>query len=407
MKNRRKFLKEAIAVAVAGTTADLSAFAGTPGNSKHQNGLRNPYSIAMDKVEWMKKATLEQLKGSRVKGAGGTMIHTPDGVGNYKALWTRDYYYMVEYAGDLLDQEEIKRSIYYLINGQREDGCIPDRVNIAGKAIYSPGGEKKPMADHALDNGPFMAMLACSYVNQYEDVELFRELEQKLSKGLMQISVAENGLVYNDPENPQCVYGFTDVIKKTGHLLFSSLLYFKANLEMYKLCQRYQFGNASDYKKRYEAVRKNISKLWDEQNGMFLAADVDCKQIDIWGSAYAVDVGITSDKQTKQIAAYLVEHYDETVKKGQIRHLTVSEGAWDNLFHPAEEGTYQNGAYWATPLAWLLPIYDKVKPGLSKRTLDTVIDDFQENGINECINDGYVKVPNFVVSATNVYALVR
>ena len=76
----------------------------------------------------MKEATLKQLKGCRVEGAGGTWIHTPDGVGNYKALWTRDSYYMVEYAGDLMDPDEIKASIYYLLNGQREDGCIPDRM---------------------------------------------------------------------------------------------------------------------------------------------------------------------------------------------------------------------------------------------------------------------------------------
>ncbi len=412
MENRRKFLKIALTVAAGGFVVDLSAVNTTPkdylnNNFDNQNKISNPYNIASDKVKWMKEATLKQLKGCRVKGAGGTWIHTPDGVGNYKALWTRDSYYMVEYAGDLMDPEEIKASIYYLINGQREDGCIPDRVNAAGIPVYSPGPPGKPMADHAVDNGPFMALIVCSYVNQFNDENLFVELEQKILNGLEHIRVKENGLVYNDPKNPECVYGFTDIVKKTGYLLFSSLLYFKANLEMYKLCQKYQCGNASKYRRRYEYVRQSIYKLWDEDNGMFWAADKDCKQIDIWGSAYAVAVGITSEEQTQRIATYLVEHYDETVMKGQVRHLTRSEGAWNKLFKPCEEGTYQNGAYWATPLAWMLPIFDKRKPGLSKRTLERVIEDFQENGINECINDGYVKVPNFVVSATNVYSLTR
>ncbi len=412
MENRRKFLKNALVVAAGSFVVDLS-LAKSKSNEyeiidiEGKNVNSNPYNLALDKVEWMKEATLKQLKGCRVEGAGGTWIHTPDGVGNYKALWTRDSYYMVEYAGDLMDPEEIKASIYYLINGQREDGCIPDRVNAAGLPVYSPGPPNKPMADHALDNGPFMAMMVCSYVNQYNDKELFKELEPKLLRGLEQIRVKENGLVYNDPKNPECVYGFTDIVMKTGYLLFSSLLYFKANLEMYKLCQKYQIGNSSKYRRRYEYVRQSIHKLWNEEAGMFWAADKDCKQIDIWGSAYAVSVGITSEEQTQRIATYLVEHYDETVMKGQIRHLTKSEGTWDKLFKPREEGTYQNGAYWATPLAWLLPIYDKRKPGLSKKTLEDVIEDFQQNGINECINDGYVKVPNFVVSATNVYALTR
>jgi hypothetical protein len=367
----------------------------------------NPYGLSEEQIQWMKEATLKQLEGCRIKGAGGTWLHTPDGVGNYKALWTRDFYYMVEYAGDLMDPNEIKASIYYLLNGQREDGCIPDRVNVAGQAVYSPGPPGKPMADHALDNGSFMAMLVCSYIHQNQNEELFREVEPQLNKALDFTTIANGGLVYNYPEDPQCVYGFTDIVKKTGNLLFSSLLYYKANLEMYRLCKKYQIGIPSVYKERFENIQKNINTLWNEDIGMFLAADLDCRQLDIWGSAYAADVGITSEKQTLRIANYLVDHMDEISLKGQIRHLPLSEGSWDQLFKPCEVGTYQNGAYWATPLAWVIPVIARSNPDLAGKVLRSAITDFQENGINECINTGYVKVPNFVVSATNVYGLTR
>ncbi len=403
MKPNRTSIQKLIASSVFSLIAIL-ALAQTEGQKENSG---NPFGLSIEKVQWMKEATFKQLEGCRVKGAGGTWIHTPDGVGNYKALWTRDFYYMVEYAGDLIEPEEIKASIYYLLNGQREDGCIPDRVNAAGQPVYSPGPPGKPMADNALDNGPFMAMLVCSYVNQYQNETLFREVELQLQRGLDHTAVKESGLVYNNPNNPQCVYGFTDIVKKTGNLLFSSLLYYKANLEMYKLCIKYECGNPAIYKRRYQYVRQTINKLWSEDNGMFWAADIDCKQPDIWGSAYAVEVGIASEEQTRRIATYLVEHYEETVMNGQVRHLTLSEGSWNNLFKPCEEGTYQNGAYWATPLAWMIPVYARINPGFAKSMLEKVITDFQENGINECINEGYVKVPNFVVSATNVYALTR
>jgi hypothetical protein len=409
MENRRNFMKKWAALAAVGFTSGVSLAKSQSPKAKliAKSKTKNPYELSKEKVKWMKEATQKQLKGCRVEGAGGTWIHTPDGVANYQALWTRDFYYMVEYAGDLLDKAETKAEIYYLINGQREDGCIPDRVNAAGQAIYSPGAPGKPLADHAVDNGPFMAMLLASYVNQFNDKSLFKELEPKVKKGLEQIRVKENGLVYNNPENPQCVYGFTDIVKKTGYLLFSSLLYYKANLDMYNLCEKYGCSNPTIYKRRYEYVKQSIYKLWDEDRGMFWAADGACKQTDIWGSAYAVEIGITDEGQSQRIAKYLVEHYDETVQRGQVRHLTKSDGTWDKLFKPQEPGTYQNGAYWATPLAWIVPLYDKVKPGLSKLTLERVIKDFQENGINECINGDYIKVPNFVASATNVYALTR
>jgi len=208
MKNNRTLIQKSIAISVFSLTAIL-AFAQTEG---HKGNSGNPFGLSTEKVQWMKEATLKQLEGCRVKGAGGTWIHTPDGVGNYKALWTRDFCYMVEYAGDLMDPNEIKASIYYLLNGQREDGCIPDRVNVAGQAVYSPGPPGKPMADNALDNGPFMAMLVCSYVNQYQDDGLFQEVELKLRRGLDHTNVKEGGLVYNNPKNPQCVYGFTDIV---------------------------------------------------------------------------------------------------------------------------------------------------------------------------------------------------
>jgi hypothetical protein len=44
---------------------------------------------------------------------------------------------------------------------------------------------------------------------------------------------------------------------------------------------------------------------------------------------------------------------------------------------------------------------------LAQEMLVAVIEDFQTKGINECVNGEYLKVPNYVVSATNVYSLTR
>lgn len=108
---------------------------------------------------------------------------------------------------------------------QLEGSSIPDWVNVAGQPVYSPGPPGKPMADHALDNASFIAMLVCSYVDQYRDEALFKKFEPQLSHSLGFVTVGEKYLVYNDPEDPQCVYGFTDIVLKTGNLLFSSLLF--------------------------------------------------------------------------------------------------------------------------------------------------------------------------------------
>ena len=78
---------------------------------------------------------------------------------------------------------------------------------------------------------------------------------------------------------------------------------------------------------------------------------------------------------------------------------------WDRLFvdfHP--EGSYQNGAFWATPLPWIVPVVARTDEALARKLVDDCIRDFQANGVAECINGEDRKVPNFVVSITNLYA---
>ena len=364
--------------------------------------------IAPDDVAWLREATESQLRGCRVQGRGGVWLHTPDGVGNYRALWTRDFTYMVEYAGDLLDPSEVKAEIRYLLSGQRDDGCIPDRVTVDGRGVYGPGPEARPLADHALDNGPFMAKLVCAYVDRTDDVELFRQVEPAIRKGLDHTRRAANGLVYNPPDAPQCPYGFTDNIAKTGHLLFCSVLYFDACTRMERACRRAGCGDPAEYAGRAERIRRSLPVLWNDDAGMFWAADRDCRQIDVWGSALAVQVGCADDEQADRVARYLVEHYDGIVQRGQVCHLPAGE-SWQRFFRErgVPYGRYQNGAFWGTPVAWVAPTIARRDPDLAVRMVRDVIADYRRRGITECVNGDYHNVPQYVASATNVYGLVR
>ncbi|NOX54278.1 MAG: hypothetical protein GXP27_07510 [Planctomycetes bacterium] len=362
--------------------------------------------VSNEEAAWMRQATREQLKGCRIRGVGGVWLYTPDGVGNYRALWTRDFAYMVMYAGDLIAPSDVKACIRYLLRGQRDDGCMPDRVTAAGKAVYSPGGEQHPLADHALDNGAFMALLVCAYTRRHGDWDLFRDVEPALRRGLDHTRRAANGLVYNPPESPQCPYGFTDTVAKTGHLLFCSVLYYDACRRMADACRQARCGDPDQYDRRAERIRKSLSVLWNDQAGMFWAADRDCKQIDIWGSALAVQVGCASREQADRIAKYLVRHYDQIIERGQVRHLPAGQ-TWQRLLTPIRPGTYQNGAYWATPIAWVAPTIAGRDLSLAVRMVRDVIADFRRRGIAECINGPRQRVLNYVASATNVYFLTK
>lgn len=412
MKTKRTLMWTA-AFVVCGCTAVSAGekqLVPKPAGGTTQNMFRTVLRerIPAKDITWLREATKAKLRGCRVKGKGGVWLHTPDGVGNYGALWTRDFEYMVEYAGDLLDPAGIKASIDYLLSGQRADGCMPDRVNVAGKGVSSPGPERKPLADHALDNGAFMAKLVCAYADLTNDLESFQHWEPAIRKGLDFTRRAANGLVYNPPGAPQCPYGFTDGIAKTGHLLFCSVLYYDACRQMERLCRQAGCGEPDEYRRRADLIRKNLPLLWHDQAGMFWAADRDCKQIDIWGSALAVQVGCATEKHADRIADYLVKHYGEIVEHGQVRHLPSGE-TWQRLLAPGSEksGTYQNGAFWATPIAWVAPTIARRDVNLAVKMVQDAIADFRTRGIHECINGDYRKLGNYVVSATNVYGLLR
>ena len=359
--------------------------------------------------DWVVAETKRQMKGCRLKSDSGIWLHTPDGIAHYESLWTRDFYYYLRFAGDLISKEEAKASILYMAAGQRADGCIPDRVNARGIPIYSPGGEDRPLADHAKDNGPFFALAVCEYAKRYEDPEYFMAIESKLKSAMDHTTRAENGLVYNPPDNPQCVYGFTDIIAKTGHVLFTSLLYYQACEELARLGEATGSEYAGEYRRRANLIKQNIHILWDEESGMFFAADRDCRQIDIWGSMFAVHLGAATEAQNDRIVEYFITHWDGLVKWGQVRHLPPGE-VWERFYDKTlksstEPGTYQNGAYWSTPLAWIVPTLGKKYPEKARQLVVDAVADFRANGTAECVNVDYRKVPDYVPSITSLYSV--
>ena len=85
----------------------------------------------MDKrkaYETLTKLSAELLRGCEKTAPDGTVLFTPDGVGNYDALWVRDFAYMTEYVGDLMGEKAIGDCIRFILRGQRADGWFPDRV---------------------------------------------------------------------------------------------------------------------------------------------------------------------------------------------------------------------------------------------------------------------------------------
>ncbi len=351
---------------------------------------------------WARARCEEVIRSCRVTAVDGTTLFTPDGVGHYDALWTRDFAYLVEHGGEFLQQDEVRAAIEVLLAGQRADGAIPDRVNRHLVPIQYPGAVQHPMgAGPALDNAMFMVAAVYHYHRHFADPEFVSTAVPALHRALAWVPL-NRGLVFNDPQRPSCTYGFQDTVAKGGHDLFCSLLYVVAGRQMAELHP----PSAGEWRERAAAVEESLWLLWDDVQGVYLAADEICRQVDIWGNAFAVAHAIGDLERRQRVAHYLANQYDRCVYRGQVRHLPAPEH-WERLFQPVAEGTYQNGGYWGTAAGWLIQALETVEPALAKRTFGDLIDGYRQQGIREWIApDGGHGPDLYVPTILNVWTLI-
>jgi hypothetical protein len=357
-------------------------------------------------IAWLETQARQEIAGCRRTATDGTLLFTPDGQGNYGALWTRDFAYAVENAYHLLLPEEVRAGICYLLRGQRADGCIPDRVQVDGRAVYSAGPVGAPLGDPPTDNAQFMVSLVHQYVRQSGDLAFARQRLAALRRAMDGVPRSINGLVQIPPGRRQSPYGFTDTVAKSGELCFSSLLYWEAARRMAHLCARCDQVGAP-YLDRAAQIERGLNRLWDAEAGAYRAATGDCSQVDVWASAFAVYIGFARGDVRRQLLAFLRTHYDEYAWHGQVRHLLRGEH-WHKTLIPVAPGSYQNGAYWATASGWVWDALCEIDPPLANRMLGDLLRDFREGGICECVSPDDRKLEHYVVSAVNpLGALIR
>ncbi len=356
----------------------------------------------------IKTKTKEILEGSIIDSGTGVNLYTPDGKRDYPALWTRDFAYMVEYARDLIPDEDIEKAIEYILDGAKADGWIPDRVYTKCNPVYTAGDDSFPALPN-LDNGCFIILCANSYLKTIDEnkaKELFLKWKDALCKGIDCLPKSDKGFILNDSNPPHSPYGFTDTVSKGGELAFESLLLWRAEKELSFWLETVGLPN-DKYLQAALNIENNFVDTFLQDNGMFKAATEVCAQTDIWCSCYAVSIGFPiSQEIQKGIYKWIADNYDKVVYCGQLRQLPIGE-YWERTFVYVKEETYQNGAFWATPIVWLYDTLKNYNLQLAKQTFEDILDYFEKFGIFECVNGENRKLDTYVASATNVYGLFK
>ncbi len=392
MKRNKCFSMGFIALLVMG----LSGYAAEP-----------PFNRIDEAVSWLEKTSTQMIRDSRREMPNGIAAFPPQvGIG-YEAFWLRDYAYMLEGNIEAFTDRELKDACRFFVGGIREDGAGVDCIRFDGTPIYKPGmgtmGEN-PVAD----GSQFTVEVIWHTWRKTKDRALLQETIEPAIKTMKACPRnPQTGLVFIDPqkEYDRCPYGFTDTVRKTGDELFSSLLFVQAAdhlASMLKELNREE--EAASWTKESERIAAQIrSVFWDEEIGLFRAATVQCREPDIWGSAFAINLGIASEEQTHKIARYFKQHYPEIVQRGQLRH-TPGGTYWEVA---RERDWYQNGGYWATPMGWFIVALDKIDPGLADRTILELVNAMHEQNAPEWFFGDHVQLPGYNASASLPLAGIR
>ncbi len=357
-------------------------------------------STAVDRLEAVAQRCLD---AARVQSDDGTWIFQPDGAGKYPGrIYFRDFCYAVEGAGHLIPPDEIADAIDFLMAGQREDGLMANCVYTDGRPVYVVHGDEPPT-----DNAQFAVKLVDAYCDQTGDFELFARHKNALMDGLETVPLSDDGLVWIDPAHPHSAYGFTDTVAKSGEVLFSSLLYWEACMLLAKRCQRMEDHDGAHV--WFEAAEHSghaLREFYEERDGMMRAAMMDCRQVDLWGSAYAGVVRALSKTETARMGEYLFDRYDDCFLRGCVRHLPRPDN-WVAMLGDYPRGTYQNGGFWPVATGWAAMVLERYDYDTAVMLLEDAIDLLEDEDAPEWISETEADGKLYVASAANVLAAAK
>lgn len=367
-----------------------------------------PPGTLADAVPWLEGEAHRIIRASMRRMEDGTAAFPPQVGIHYEAFWLRDYEYALEGSIASFSDKELTDACRVFVRSMREDGAAVDCVAFDGGPIYMPGyGSmgREPVAD----GPPFTVSVAWHTYMRTRDAALLEEILDPLIKTMTWLPRnPENGLVHIDEKGERCPYGFTDTIPKVGDLLFCSLLTAQASRQLSDLLEA---GGREDEAHHWAAEGERIAEslrtlMWDDEVGLFRAATEACNVPDIWGSAFAVYLGVATGDQTERIALYFKEHYGELLTHGQVRHIPGFMN-WDGERTGANDGKYQSGAFWATPAGWFVYTLDVVDSELADRTVLDMVKHFREYGAHEWIDAEERRLPGYTASAALPLAGIR
>ncbi len=426
-------------------------------SGKSQTSQDQPL-LSKEDFSFLKEMTKDVVERSRVypnqvvskefgaNTSGGVLIK-PGGSEAYPSFWMRDYAMSIE--SGFIPVKEQKHMLKLTASRQCDQtwisdggsmipiGAIPDHIRIDdSKPIYFPGtydykgqGNKKwgmmpPYCDQY-----FFVDMAYFYTKNSSSTQLLTEkingitLIDRLELAYRTPPTKQDGvLVYVTDDFRGVDYGFRDAISITGELCLTSILKYRASLELAELFDLMKNSDkAAIYRKNAKRLKEEIPQHFSDSRGMLVASTMKSKQVDVWSTAMATYYGILEGEQILNASRTLTAAYKKGIlaKAGNIRHIFVGEdfsekSAWEKSL--VQKGDYQNGGYWGTPTGWVCYTMAKTDPAAAKQLAKEYIDnlragDFRKGGTFgepwECYNNEAPQNSIYMTTVTSPYIVFK
>jgi hypothetical protein len=253
-----------------------------------------------------------------------------------------------------------------------------------------------------------------------EDLTLLERLEASFR---VPPSRADNHLIYTTGDFRGVDFGFRDVISITGELCFTSILKYRASIQMAELMELAGYNaKAVKYRETASEIKAAIPKFFLDERGMLRASTGKSNQPDVWSTAFAVSLDILDGADSERACRFLSDSFEKGFLSynGNIRHVLTCDDfsdstAWESSL--AKKDSYQNGAYWGTPTGWVCFAISKADPKLAKKLAGEYIEDLRKNDFRkgdqsgapyECFHpSGFKQNPVYMTTVTCPYIVFK
>ena len=343
---------------------------------------------------WFEGKTGEMMEKARRVRTDGRPAYAPQTSNHYKASWLGDFEFMLE--ADVVPREDVLDAALAFFDGLSSEGDGVNCITYDGRPIYQPG--YGTFGTNAICDGvPYtIDVMYLAWRKTRERALVESKVLNRLVKATARIPHDPEGntdLVWIDPAHPwdRSAFGFHDTVRKQGDCFFESVLEWEAFGRLAEMLAAGGRGaEAEAFRARRAKLAADINRtFWDESASLYRAATVQCREHDVWGSAFAVWAGLASAERADAVARRFRDDFDGLVRNGQVRHCLPGV-YWEKA---CQRDRYQNGGFWGTPVGWFAYALERVAPELVDRMYAELVADYGKRGVSEWTFGDKVAIP--------------